>query len=174
MSKQAVNNLGNGRYELRNFLNVSRAGQNLQFMVKDSNGIVVTDGTSVDDLLKVVLDRIQEMDSQSPAEENDDAIEAIKEALDALADRRRRIAASNQKARAAGMSRNFAAVYGGGCIGSNGGAAVINVTPAAAAVLGAVNAPSILGLLGTITAGTPAAALFDTMSKDGTLPFPGL
>lgn len=96
--KQAVNLVAPGRYELRNFEFPDRPGQMLQFFERDYVDFspplskeIIADGTSVDDVIKVVTNRLSIMDNENPCKENKKAIKKLERALELLAERRSNI-----------------------------------------------------------------------------------
>lgn len=96
MSKQkAVTEIGLGRYELRNYEFPDRPGQIVQFMEKlpqegSDQMVVAIDGTTIDDLLKLVVDRLEDYQDGTECYENSVALVHIKLALEALKMRRKR------------------------------------------------------------------------------------
>lgn len=77
------------RYELTNFENKSEPGQILQFIHKEPKQVegggteleLVSDGTSNEDLIKVLIDRMQFLNQKFPCRENSMVITKLDEAL---------------------------------------------------------------------------------------------
>lgn len=74
------------RYELENFEDKEGNGQELQFIQKedkgDGNGFVtVSDGTTNEEVLEVLIDRLTGLNSKFPCKENAVAITHIETAL---------------------------------------------------------------------------------------------
>ena len=74
------------RYELENFEDKEGNGQELQFIQKedkgDGNGFVtVSDGTTNEEVLEVLIDRLTGLNSKFPCKENSVAITHIETAL---------------------------------------------------------------------------------------------
>ena len=94
MSNQAVNWIGTGRYELRNYEYPDRPGQHLQFMCKEydsteDKNTVVVDGTSVDDIVKVLAHRIAVLDEKESCAENLEILGHLSAITNLLRQRRR-------------------------------------------------------------------------------------
>ncbi len=74
------------RYELENFENPNRPGQILQFIEKtpsDQTGGLLTkcDGTTNEDVMRVLINRIQFLNGKFPCRENSIAITKLEESL---------------------------------------------------------------------------------------------
>lgn len=75
------------RYELGNFENKGQAGQVLQFIHKEpkADGImeleIIMDGTTNEEVLAVVLDRIESLQAKFPCQENAKVIANLKDSL---------------------------------------------------------------------------------------------
>ncbi|HNV62953.1 MAG TPA: hypothetical protein PKN54_08385 [Candidatus Cloacimonas acidaminovorans] len=73
-------------YELENFESKD-AGQNLQFIHKEPKEagstelVTIADGTTNEDVLAVIIDRLKFLQSKFPCRENDFAISKLEEAL---------------------------------------------------------------------------------------------
>lgn len=82
-------------YSLANFENKDEAGQRLQFIHKipDENDktklVTVKDGTTNEEVLKVLIDRLKYLDNLFPCRENYEALKGLTMALDALEERTR-------------------------------------------------------------------------------------
>lgn len=89
------NRIPGHQYELSNFENKDQQGQILQFIHKEpkdndsSNLIVISDGTTNEDVLEVLIDRMNFLQSKFPCEENALVILKLKESLDLLNKRTR-------------------------------------------------------------------------------------
>jgi hypothetical protein len=74
-------------YELSNFENKDKAGQTIQFIQKEPKEegstelLTVSDGTTNEELLEVLIDRISFLNSKFPCRENAIAITKLDEAL---------------------------------------------------------------------------------------------
>lgn len=73
-------------YELENFENKSAPGQRLQFIEKaprpDGSGFsTVNDGTTNEEVLKVLIDRLKTLGAKLPSKENAMAVTKCEEAL---------------------------------------------------------------------------------------------
>ncbi len=73
------------RYELENFENKEAPGQQIQFIQKahlpDQSMVTEVDGTTNEELLKVLIDRLTAMGAKFPYRENSIAITYIETAL---------------------------------------------------------------------------------------------
>jgi hypothetical protein len=75
------------QYELANVENVNAAGQILQFIEKEPTGPgevtfrTVHDGTTNEEVLKVLIDRISKMQAKVPCKENAMVITKLEESL---------------------------------------------------------------------------------------------
>jgi hypothetical protein len=75
------------RYELSNFDNKETKGQEIQFIEKTNIGehsislITVNDGTTNEEVIEVLIDRIQYLNDKFPCRENSLAITLLEEAL---------------------------------------------------------------------------------------------
>lgn len=74
-------------YELGNFVNENGPGQQLQFIHKqelddDRGGLMkVTDGTTNEEVIEMMIDRSVSLNNKFPCEENVNAIASLKSAL---------------------------------------------------------------------------------------------
>lgn len=75
------------RYTVPYFEHPEAEGQTIQFIEKTPSGdgsptlITVNDGTTNEELIKVLIDRLQYLDGKFPCEENKQALLKLKEAL---------------------------------------------------------------------------------------------
>lgn len=75
------------RYELSNFENKDKSGQIIQFIQKEPKEegstelVTISDGTTNEELLEVLIDRISFLNSKFPCRENAIAITKLDEAL---------------------------------------------------------------------------------------------
>lgn len=74
------------RYELENFEDKEAPGQELQFIQKefrsqDEKLVTVSDGTTNEDVLFVLINRLEEMGKKFPCKENVHAVTHLKESL---------------------------------------------------------------------------------------------
>ena len=75
------------RYELSNFENKDKVGQTIQFIQKEPKQegstelVIISDGTTNEELLEVLIDRISFLNSKFPCRENAIAITKLDEAL---------------------------------------------------------------------------------------------
>ena len=75
------------RYELSNFENKDKAGQIIQFIEKQPKEegstelVTISDGTTNEELLEVLIDRISFLNTKFPCRENAIAITKLDEAL---------------------------------------------------------------------------------------------
>jgi len=77
------------RYELENFENKDTKGQEIQFIEKAPSGCggelcTVNDGTTNEEMLRVLIDRIAYLDAKFPCKENSIVLEKLEEALRTL------------------------------------------------------------------------------------------
>lgn len=81
------NNVPGHQYELSNFENKDQQGQILQFIhkePKDKDGnelIVISDGTTNEDVIEVLIDRLNYLQSKFPCRENAIVITKLEESL---------------------------------------------------------------------------------------------
>ena len=75
-------------YELENFINTTHPGQHLQFIHKERKGpdhnsplTTLSDGTTTEDVLAVLIDRLQFLQSSVPCRENAIVITKLEESL---------------------------------------------------------------------------------------------
>jgi hypothetical protein len=75
----------NHKFELANFENPNSPGQVIQFIEKSYDGLgplkTVNDGTTNEEVLKVLINRLQGMGEKLPCRENSIAITKLEEAL---------------------------------------------------------------------------------------------
>ena len=76
------------KYELSNFENKNEQGQTLQFIQKEPKGegqvqdlITISDGTTNEEVIEMLLDRMNYLQSKFPCRENAIAITKLDEAL---------------------------------------------------------------------------------------------
>lgn len=73
------------RYELENFENKEAEGQNLQFIHKEQNEAgqleTIKDGTTTEDVIEVLINRLTYLNGKFPCRENSIAITKLDEAL---------------------------------------------------------------------------------------------
>ena len=75
------------RYELSNFENKDREGQILQFIQKEPKEVgstelvTISDGTTNEEVLEVIINRMQSLQSKFPCRENSIVITKLEESL---------------------------------------------------------------------------------------------
>jgi hypothetical protein len=74
------------KYELDNFENKEKEGQTLQFIQKELVGsdqylVTVADGTTNEDVLEVLINRMEYLQGKFPCKENEYAISNLQQAL---------------------------------------------------------------------------------------------
>lgn len=85
-------------YELSNFENKEAEGQKLQFIEKkqvDDKFVTVNDGTTNEEVIGVLVDRLKNMNSKFPSKETSCAITKLEEANMWLYERTRKRVAQN-------------------------------------------------------------------------------
>jgi len=83
------------KYELENFENPEAFNQTIQFIEKVEQGafdeepylVTINDGTTNEDLIEVLIDRIQFLNKILPSSYNESALNGLKEVLKALNER---------------------------------------------------------------------------------------
>ena len=81
------NNIPGHQYELSNFENKDQQGQILQFIHKEPKEegstelITISDGTTNEEILEVLIDRMNFLQSKFPCRENDIVITKLEESL---------------------------------------------------------------------------------------------
>jgi hypothetical protein len=75
----------NHRYELENFEHPEQSGQIIQFIEKEpdtlGNAVTINDGTTNEEVLKMLIDRLRGLGQKIPCRENSIAITKCEEAL---------------------------------------------------------------------------------------------
>lgn len=80
-------NVEGHNYELANFENKSNSGQKIQFIHKEPKGVgsteflTISDGTTNEEVLEVLLNRLEYLQSKFPCRENAIAITKLDEAM---------------------------------------------------------------------------------------------
>lgn len=75
------------RYELSNFENPDNPGQEIQFIQKEPKEVgstefkTISDGTTNEEMLEVLINRLEYLQNKFPCEENANAITNLKESL---------------------------------------------------------------------------------------------
>ena len=89
-----INKIPGHTYELSNFENKDVQGQILRFIHKEPNEnnelITISDGTTNEEILEVLIDRIKFLNNKFPCFENESAIEHLEFALFQLNERTRK------------------------------------------------------------------------------------